>query len=169
MTIVSEPRIDIRPEKPYLGIRVQTPFKGMFGVADKLRKELTRWFKDHRLEPAGPTFLRFHIIDMEGMMDIEIGIPVAAPHPGDERVCPDVLPAGRYGSVVFVGHGLVGNKALLQWAYENNIAWDRWDDPRGDAFRARTETYLTDPKVEPLKKKWEVEVAIRIKDEAEQK
>lgn len=167
MTTVSEPKIDIRPERPYLGIRAQTPFKGMFRVADKLRKELTIWLRDHQIEHAGPAFLRYHIIDMEGIMHIEVGIPVAIPHPGDGRVCPDVLPTGRYASLIFVGHGLTGNKALGHWAYHNNIVWDRWDDPRGDAFHARTETYLTDPKVQPLKTKWEVEVAIKMKDEPE--
>lgn len=167
MTTVSEPRIDIRPERPYLGIPAATPFRGMFSVADKLRKELTLWFKTHALEPAGPAFFRYHIIDMEGIMHIEIGLPVVVPQPGDGRVCPDVLPAGRYASLIYMGHGLTGNKALLNWAKQQNISWDCWDDPQGHAFRARTETYLTDPKVQPLKTKWDIELAIRIKDETE--
>ncbi|MCA0454168.1 MAG: GyrI-like domain-containing protein [Chloroflexi bacterium] len=166
MTTVGEAKIDIRPERPYLGIRAETPFKGMFSVADQLIKELRLWFKEHEIEPAGPAFLRYHIINMEGIMHIGVGIPVATPQTGDGRVYPDMLPAGRYGSLIFVGHGLTGNKALGRWAGENNIAWDRRDDPRGDVFSARTETYLTDPKVQPLKTKWEVEVAIKIKDEA---
>ncbi len=59
---------------------------------------------------------------------------------------------------------MTGNKALGHWAYHNRIAWDRWDAPRGDAFRARTEKYLTDPRVQPRKTKWEVEVAIKLAD-----
>jgi hypothetical protein len=34
-TLVSKPTIDERPEEPYMGIRTQTPFKGMFTVIDK--------------------------------------------------------------------------------------------------------------------------------------
>nr|MBA2681590.1 GyrI-like domain-containing protein [Ktedonobacteraceae bacterium] len=137
---------------------------GMFSIVDNLRKELSVWLKQHDLEPAGPPFLRYHIIDMAGMMHIEVGIPVVTALPGDERVSPGVLPAGRYASLVYVGHGLTGNKALLGWGQANDIVWDRWDDERGDAFRARCETYLTDPKVQPLKTKWEIEVAIKLAD-----
>lgn len=163
--MIGEPRIDKRPERQTLGIRVRTPMKGMFAVVDKLVKELNRWLGKHHVEAAGPPFLRFHVIDMQGEMDIEVGVTVAAPLPGDERVKPGTLPAGRYASLIFTGHGLVANKALLQWIAANDLVMDRWEDPRGDAFRARTETYLTDPKVEPHKKLWEIEVAIKLSDE----
>ncbi len=165
MTTVSEPKIDYRTEKPYMGIRTQTPMKGMFQVVDKLRKELFAWLQQRNIEAIGPSFLRYHVIDMAGEMDIEFGVPVAAVHPGDGRVAPEVLPAGRYASVVYVGHGLTGNKALIEWAKANGIAWDRWEDERGDAFRSRCETYLTDHREEHRKSKWEVEVAIKLADD----
>jgi effector-binding domain-containing protein len=162
MTTTSEIRIDERPEQPYLGIRTQTPMKGMFAVVTKLFKELNTWGAQRQLAPAGPPFLRYHVIDMQGEMDIEVGWPVTAPQAGDERVRPAVLPAGRFASLVYVGNGYAGNKALIEWAKTNAIAWDRWDDPKGDAFRCRYEAYLTDPKVEPRKKMWQVEVAIKL-------
>jgi hypothetical protein len=90
---------------------------------------------------------------------------VDAPLPEDGEVHPGVLPAGRYASLVYMGNGLTGNKALIEWAKTNGIAWDRWDDPNGDAFRSRYESYLTDHKVEPRKTRWEVEVAIKLADE----
>ena len=68
MTTVSKPTIDYRQAKPYLGIRAQVPMKGMFSIVDNLRKELSVWLKQHDLEPAGPPFLRYHIIDMAGVM-----------------------------------------------------------------------------------------------------
>jgi effector-binding domain-containing protein len=165
MTIVGEPKIDNRAEKPYMGIRTQTPMKGMFKVVDHLSKELAAWLKQQRLEPAGPPFLRYHVIDMAGDMDIEYGIPVATALSGDEHVKAGMLPAGRYASLIYIGHGLTGNKSLIEWAKANGLAWDRWDDPKGDAFRSRYESYLTDPKIEPRKTKWEVEVAIKLKDD----
>lgn len=96
------------------------------------------------------------------MMHIEVGVPVVTALPGDEWVSPGVLLAGRYASLVYVGRGLTGNKALIGWGQANGIVWDRWDDERGEAFRAWCETYLTDPKVQPLKTKWEIEVAIKL-------
>jgi effector-binding domain-containing protein len=162
MTTVSNPQIDERPEMPYLGIRTQTPMKGMFQVVAKLHKELSTWFAKRGMEPAGPAFLRYYVIDMAGEMDIEVGMPASPALPGDGRVTPSVLPAGRYASVVYVGNGLTGNKTLLEWAKANGITWDRWNDPKGDAFRCRYETFLTDIKVEPRKTKWEIEVAIKM-------
>jgi len=165
MTTVTEPRIDYRAEKPYLGIRIQTPMKGMFKVLDKLFKEMSAWLAQQGVEPSGPLFLRYYVIDMAGEMDMEVGAPVAAALPGDSRVSAGVLPAGRYASLVYVGSGYTGNKTLVEWAKANSIAWDRWDDAKGDAFRSRYETYLTDSKIEPRKTKWEVEVAIKLADD----
>ncbi|MBP8001636.1 MAG: GyrI-like domain-containing protein [Chloroflexi bacterium] len=165
MTTVTSPQIDYRAEKPYVGIRTQTPMKGMFKVIDKLFKEMNVWLKKQGVKSAGPPFLRYHVIDMAGEMDIEVGMPVAAALPVNGRVTNGVLPAGRYASLVYVGNGYTGNKTLVEWAKANGIAWDRWDDAKGDAFRSRYETYLTDPAIEPRKTKWEVEVAIKLADE----
>ena len=41
MTIVGEPKVDYRAEKPYMGIRTRVPMKGMFKVVDNLRKQLS--------------------------------------------------------------------------------------------------------------------------------
>ena len=57
---------------------------------------------------------------------------------------------------------------MIDWAAKNNIRWDRWDDEHGDAFRARVEYFLTDPAVEPDRKKWETEVAIKVADDQAQ-
>lgn len=40
--------------------------------------------------------------------------------------------------------------------------FDRSDDPNGDRFACRYEAYLTDPRTEPRKTKWEVELNIRV-------
>jgi effector-binding domain-containing protein len=162
---VGEPRIENRPEKRYMGIRVVTPFAGMFAVVDKLSKELYGWFKAQGIEPDGPAFLRYHVIDMEGEMDIEFGIQMTKPLPDDDQVKPGVIPAGRYACLIYRGSGMRGNKALINWAKSNGIAWDRWDDPRGDGFRCRCETYLTDPRVEHRKTRWDIDLAIKLPDE----
>src|SRR5215213_8075380 len=119
MTIVGEPKIDDRAEKLYMGIRTRVPMKGMFKVVDNLRKELSVWLKQQHLDPAGPAFLRYHVIDMAGDMDIEVGFPVGTTLPNDGRVKAGVLPKGRYAYLIYIGHGLTGNKALLGWATAN--------------------------------------------------
>lgn len=162
--MIGDPKIDYREEKHYVGIRTVAPFKGMFAVVDKLFKELRVWVKQQRVADGGPFFLRYHVIDMNGPMDIEAGFIVPAPLPGDERVKPGLLPAGNYATLIYTGSGMAGNKALITWAKANGYAWDRWDDPAGDGFRCRYEAYLTDYRVEPRKKRWEIDLAIKIAD-----
>jgi len=169
-TKVSQPAVYERTDEHYMGIRVQTPFKGMFTLIDKhLFKELREWVKQAGVEPAGKPFFRFYVINMDGEMDVEVGIPVATALAGDGRVCAGVMPAGRYASLNYIGTGYTGSGALTRWIIENGYVIDEWDVPEGTAFRARYERYLTDPKIQPRKSKWEVEVAIKLKDEAEQK
>lgn len=162
--MIGEPRIDERPEQHYMGIRTQTPMKGMFAEINKLFKELEGWTKQHGLPYTAPLFLRYHVIDMQGEMDMEVCYPVAVPMPADGRVSPGLFPAGRYASLIYTGSGLAGNKALVEWARDNGIVWDAWDDPKGHAFRCRYEAYLTDPKIEPRKTRWDIEVAIKLAD-----
>ena len=49
------------------------------------------------------------------------------------------------------------NRALIEWARDNGVAFDRADVPEGDRFACRYEAYLTDPKLEPRKTKRAVE------------
>ena len=74
MQIIQPPRVEQRPEQTCLGIRVVTPFRGMLRVRDELLAELYTWLASHDIEPAGPFFLRLHVIDMEGPMDLEVGV-----------------------------------------------------------------------------------------------
>ena len=44
----------------------------------------------------------------------------------DERVVADILPAGRYASLVYTGieNGIAGNAALLNWGAARGLVWD---------------------------------------------
>ena len=163
--MISEPQIDERPERPYMGIRTIAPFRTMFAEVNKLLKELRKWVNAQGIAEEGPFFLRLHVIDMDGPMDIEVGFMAAEALPGDERVKPGILPGGRYASLIYTNSGLAANKALLNWGKENGLTWDRWPEPAGDAFRCRYEAYLTDYRVESRKTKWEIELAIKLADE----
>src|ERR1700690_4186729 len=111
----TEPKFGYQPEKIYLGIRIQTPFSGMFKAIDKIRKELEVWCKEKGIEAAEPPFLRYHCIDMKGEMDIEYGIPVKEARESEGRVKAAILPAGRYVSIIYTGGGYQGNKTLVEW------------------------------------------------------
>lgn len=164
MTTIGKPKIDTRPRQTYMGIRTIAPFKGMSKVITRIADELYEWVDENKVKTSGPPFLRFHVIDMRGFMDISYCVPVRKALPGDGNVKSDFIPAGRYASLIYSGGGISGNRALIEWVRDQGMEFDRWDTEQGDNFRGRYETYLTDPKVEPRKSRWQIEVAIKLAD-----
>ncbi|MBM7785548.1 GyrI-like domain-containing protein [Tenggerimyces flavus] len=164
MELLEPPRVVDRARVDCLGIRVVTPFRGMLRVRDELLAELAACLKTHDLEPDGPFFHRLHLIDMDGPMDIEVGVVTSAPVGGDDRVRRTELPAGRYATLTYRLHARRANKALLDWAAEQGLALDRWDVAEGDRFACRYEAYRTDPRTEPRKTQWIAELNFRLAD-----
>ena len=165
MTTIGKPKIDQRPKFTYMGIRTIAPFKGMSKEVDRISKELNAWINEKNVKPAGPPFLRFHVIDMSGFMDISFGVPVRKALPNDGEIKSDVIPAGRYASLIYSGGGISANRTLIEWVRAQGMDFDRWDTEQGDNFRGRYETYLTDPKIESRKSRWQIEVAIKLADQ----
>jgi len=164
MTTIGKPKIDKRPKQVYMGIRTIAPFKGMSKVIEKISKELNAWVYERKIKTAGPPFLRYHVIDMRGFMDISFCVPVRKALPDDGDIKADVIPAGRYASLIYSVGGISGNRALIEWVRAQGMDFDRWETEQGDNFRSRYETYLTDPNVEPRKSRWQIEVAIKLAD-----
>jgi effector-binding domain-containing protein len=164
MVTIGKPKINKRPKQPYMGIRIIAPFKGMFKEISKIAKELNDWVEEKEIKTAGPPFLRYHIIDMRGFMHISYCVPVRKALPDDGLIKSDELPAGRYASLIYSGGGISGNRALIEWVRAQGLEFDRWDTKEGDNFHSRYEAYLTDPKIQPLKSKWKIEVAIKLVD-----
>ena len=162
MDLIKPPRVERRPAVAYVGIRVVTPFRGMLRVRDAIMADLVAWLDGRE---AGPLFFRLHVIDMDGPMDIEVGAVTAAPLAGGgDRVRAATLPAGRYATLTYRNHSLRANKTLLQWVRANGVALDRRETAEGDAFGCRYEAYLTDPRTEPRKTRWETELSMRVAD-----
>jgi len=164
MTTIGSPKIDKRPKITYMGIRITAPFQGMSKEIGRIAGRLNEWVEENRIKTSGLPFLRYHVIDMRGFMDIEYCVPLRKALPDDGDVKAGVLPAGKYASLIYSGGGISGNRALIEWVRAQGMDFDRWDTERGDNFRGRYETYLTDPKLEPRKSRWQIEVAIKLAD-----
>jgi effector-binding domain-containing protein len=160
--IVRPARVEERPERPYVGIRVVTPFRGMLGVYADLLKELSAWVAQSGLETVEYGFLRLHVIDMSGPMDVEAGFFTVGEQPGDDRVRPGLMPPGRYATLTYRDHAIQANRALIDWVRDSGLTLDRRGEPEGDAFACRYEACLTDPKLEPRKTRREIELAIKL-------
>lgn len=161
----SEPKVEDRSEQHYVAIRTQAMMNTLDTVIPQGIGEVAAWLGKRGEAPTCAPFIRYLVIDMEAVLEIEVGFPVANALSGEGRVCAGVLPAGRYASLVYTGidNGIQGNWALLKWGAEQGLVWDSWQTEQGEAFGARFESFLTNPDEEPDRAQWETEVAIRVK------
>ncbi|MCA0458849.1 MAG: GyrI-like domain-containing protein [Chloroflexi bacterium] len=167
--MVTDPKIITYKEQPYVSIRVQvTPQEFGSGIIPQLHDEVMAWLKQQGEKNSGPSIIRYRVIDMPNKLDVEMAWPVAKRLTGNERITSEVLPAGRYASLLYTGHydGLMdANRILIEWAEKEGIKWDHWQVPEGDAFASRYENYILDPGDDPDPAKWQTEVAIKLADE----
>lgn len=163
-TIIGPGSIVDKPERPYVGIRFQTPFDGMFAVITRALKELRKWAKESGQSQEGPYFVRYYHCDMKVLMDMEAGLMTQRARAGQGRIRPGSLPKGRYATLVYRGNGLRGNQALMKWAAENGVRFDALDARLNESYTCRYEAYLTDYRLEPRKLLWDVEMSIKLAD-----
>ena len=106
-----QPQIHQRSEQPYAGIRTSVTLAGFPEAADTLFPELFGWLHEHGVTPAGPPFIRYHVIDMMAELDVEFGVPVGVTVPESDRVRAGVLPPGRYVTLRHIGPMTAWSKA----------------------------------------------------------
>lgn len=166
--MISEPKIESREAQQYVAVHSEVPSSELPKVIPQSIGEVIGWLNEKGVAPAGAPFVRYNVINMPGLLDIEVGWPVANSVSGNGRVSAGVLPAGRYATLLYTGDypGLQGaTAALLDWGAKQNVVWDNWEAEKGDAFGGRFESYLTDPNQEPDLSKHETIVAIRLADQ----
>ena len=131
------------------------------------------WLTQRGETPSGAAFFRYLTIDMERELEVEAGVPVAAPldlaDGAGSPVAAGTLPGGRFVRAFFVGHpdGLENATAeLLQWAETQGLRWDMNDSPVGERWGCRLEIYHSDPVEDPDMNTWRTELAFRLADGA---
>jgi effector-binding domain-containing protein len=100
-------------------------------------------------------------------LEIDVGVPVAIPLTGDERIVTDILPAGKYATLIHTGHFdqlIEANKALQEWGKCNEIEWQKSEGKHGSVWASRLEIYLTNPATEADTQKWQTEIAYLVDD-----
>jgi effector-binding domain-containing protein len=166
MHLPAGPTVEERPAQPYVAIRRTITMQTFPEVADRL-PEVFGWLAAQGIAPAGPPFFRYLVIDMERELDVEAGVPVAAPLDGQGDVRGGVLPAGRYALTTHVGHPdelVAVTGAFLEQAAAHGLRWDATATDRGTRWGCRLEVLHTDPAREPDMEKWETQLAFRLAD-----
>jgi effector-binding domain-containing protein len=159
-------QVEERAAQPYAYVSDQNVSMGNFAVIADRFGEVFGWLGERGIDPVGPVFFKYNVINMPGPMHIEAGVPIAAPVDGDDAVRAGVLPAGRYVTVRHVGHpdGLVtATRDLLAWAETEGLEFDQWEAPEGHSWAARTEWYFSDPVEVPDLNQWQTELAFKLR------
>ena len=94
--MMTEPRLEDRGAQHYVGIRTEATLQEMgAGLIPRLLGEVLAWLEKQGVAAAGAPFIRYHVIDMESKLDIELGVPVATTLAGDGASPPAFFrPAG---------------------------------------------------------------------------
>jgi len=163
--MTKQPTIEHRAEQPTVFIPVEVTMQA-FGPAIAAIDRVFAWLGERGIAPAGPPFFRYtRLGDMDGPMRVEVGVPVAAPVPGDGRVVAGAIPAGRYATLLHTGHPdrlVAAHAALHSWIADQRLAFAR----DGDAWDGRFEFFLTDPDDQPDPEQWSTEVAYLLRPDA---
>jgi effector-binding domain-containing protein len=165
----AQPEIVTRDEQPYVAIKARVTMAELGMVVPPLNGEVFGWLAQRGAAPAGPPFWKYNVIDMDRELEIEAGVTVAQPQAGDGRVIAGTLPAGRYATLIHVGHPseLAGaTKTLRDWAAAQGLTWDMSLGDDGERWVSRLEIYLTDPAQEPDMSKWVTQLAFRLADDS---
>lgn len=158
------PRIVERASQPYVAMRrtVRMPFSD---VVDATMPKLWAWIGAHRVEPAGPPFIKYNVIDMARELEIEFGAPTSTVLAPDDEVVTGTLPSGRYATVTYHGDydDLVEvNAVLIGWCNLHRQELDMHPTPRGDRFACRLEIYPNDPRQVPDPANWETVLMFKL-------
>jgi effector-binding domain-containing protein len=165
--MLSEPKQVERGEQPYVAVRSDVTLAELPSTLPRLIDEVSTWLDERGVEPTGPPFFRYLVVNMASKLTVDTGFPVAADAPADERFRRDAFPPGRYVTAVHTGafSGLGESTAeLLAWADDNGVVWDVRRGAGGDEWAARTEFYLSDPVEEPDPEQWQTELAFKVAD-----
>jgi effector-binding domain-containing protein len=163
--MAESPTIEIRMDLPYAAIPAKVPMEELGSVVPPLTGRVFEWLAARHIAPAGPPFWRYVVIDMEGELELETGVPVGRPTEGDEQINFGVLPGGRYATVVHTGHPdtlVTATRDLLDWAEQRSLEWDA----DGNRWGCRLEEYLSDPAEVPDMDQWQTRLAFRLRDHA---
>jgi hypothetical protein len=92
---VTEPKLETRPEQPYVGIRAQVSMSELSTIIPQYIGEVAGWLEQQGAQMDGPPIARYHACPPaagpDAKVDIAVGWPVATKMQGDGRIVADAL------------------------------------------------------------------------------
>jgi effector-binding domain-containing protein len=154
--MIIEPKIEYRKEQPYAAIKAEVRREEIPALLPLLIPEVFSWLKNKKIDADGAPFFNYVKMD-NGLLEVEVGVPVNHSVGGDERVIAGLFPAGNYAVVTYAG-----NYSNL---FKVHLELEKWKEKNGINFQLpKTEFYPTDPGTEPNPEKWITVIAVKIAD-----
>jgi effector-binding domain-containing protein len=159
------PRLATLPSQAVLVLRADMAMTDIDSKGPALLDRVLTHLQLEGIAETGPAFFRYDVIDMVGTMSMSFGAQVPPGTAGAGDIVADILPAGRYVSVLHNGHPdelYDATIMLIEWAKVRGVQWDVEETAEGDRFAARMEFYHDGPEVP--KDQWTTEIRIRLRD-----
>lgn len=157
------------PARPYIFVPFTVAMDELQKPAQEGFPKLFAHIEKHGLEPDGAAFYNYRRIDMARTLDVEAGIALQAPGPGEGDVQTGTLPGGDFLSLAWHGHPdslEMVTGMLIGWARLTGEHFDMHEAPDGDHFACRLEIYESDPEETPDLNDWETTLAFKLRDRA---
>lgn len=165
MTTLTSPRFEQRAEQPCLFIRTEVRMGEIESKVVPLIPQLFGWLQAHDVPPVGPLFFRYNVIDMDGLMEIDVGTIVGKPVKDDATVQSGSIAAGSYVTMRHTGHPeelMPATAYLLAWGQQHQVAWRKQPRGKAEAWAGRYEFYLDGPDTEPDMSKWRTDLVFMV-------
>jgi hypothetical protein len=167
----TNPSVQQRAAQPYAGVSRRVT-AGVAAAVDGAFPIVFGWLDERGIDPSGPPFIRTRAIDHAGEpLELEMAVPVAEPAQANGEVMADVLPEGRYLTLLHVGPYRSETAAdladardtLMEFARDNGLQCVRASGS-GAELPAAVEHLLVGPVDTPDHTRWETELAYLIVD-----
>lgn len=154
--MLSEPTIEYREAIPYAAIHTRVAMQAIPKELPPLIFQVVDWVKKHQLREAGSPFFRYLSMN-NGVMDVEVGIPLDKLPQGDGKVIAGSFPAGKYLTARHTGpyHELP----------KSHMSMDSYANAHGLKGGTRAEFYVTHPDEEKDQSKWITDLALHLENE----
>ena len=162
-----KPEMVSREAQPYVSITNLVPMGQLGEQLPPQIGEVFGWLAARGIQPAGPPFWKYNRIDMDGDLEVEVGVPTAEEISGDSRVRGHLLPGGNYVLAEHVGHPdklVDATGELLEWASDHGLRWDVSESAEGERWAVRLEEYLSDPMSQPDMNRWQTNLIFKLAD-----
>lgn len=112
-------------DQPVLGVRFKTSLKSIGNDLGKAYGAIFTYVGKSGAQLSGPAFAIYHDMEYkEEDLDVEAGVPVESPQPGDENVVGSVLPGGKAASTMHAGpYEEIGDayQAMMLWIRDQGL------------------------------------------------